>query len=75
MTEDRDRRVNDSEIYRTLGRIETSLKNVEEKVDDTKLYARDISARVRSLEVSRGWFIGTGVGAGALGSWVLSLFR
>jgi hypothetical protein len=62
-------------MYELLGRIDEKLNHVEAEVKDTKQYARDISTRVRSLEVSRGWFVGAGAGAGALGAWLASLLK
>jgi hypothetical protein len=75
MENPRDRRVNDNDMYLALGRIEEKLNHVEAEVQDTKQYARDISTRVRSLEVSRGWLVGTGAGAGGLAAWLLNLLK
>lgn len=63
----------DARLYQTLGRLESKIDSIEEKARDTKEYAQDISERVRSLEVSRGWFIGAGAGAGALTAWLTGI--
>jgi hypothetical protein len=74
MTWDGDERRQDPSVQHTLGRIEAKLDSVDEKVEDTRKYARENSKRIRSLEVSRGWFVGAGAGAGAVAAWLLDFF-
>lgn len=65
----------DDELQRTLGRLESKVDTLVDAVVAGREADVEIEARVRSLEVSRGWFIGAGAGAGGLLGWLSSLFR
>jgi uncharacterized lipoprotein NlpE involved in copper resistance len=53
MQENEFNRRRDDEIQRTLGKIEATLENMDKKLDDTTTYVREVSGRVKVLELWR----------------------
>lgn len=62
-------------MYQTLGRIEATLEAVHETTRNTREDVKSLTGRVSSLEVSRGWLIGAGAGAGGFMGWLTHLFK
>ena len=56
----------DDDIQRTLGKIEATLVNMDKKLDDTTTYVREVSGRVRVLELWRSGIVAVGTFAAAV---------
>lgn len=63
------------EILTAIARLEEKVDACREAVADVRTYTRDLSGRVRALEVFRGWVLGIGAALTALLGSLAALFK